>query len=280
MARGCLAIFHFIARPGLQSLLGNMAIISGALSIIGSTMDLSQIIETQRRFATASSIEELTVFCSEETLRLGFHSFVYALRVPTNFANAQVIMLDGYPEGWVKRYFEAAHADADPVIAWCVEHVVPVRWSDLVLEPDSHAERVMHEAAEYGLRDGVTMPIHGPQGELGILSLSLDASPELARPITERALPYVHLLASHLHQAALRLSGLHNTQPSLTTRENECLRWTADGKTSREIAQLLGVSESTVNFHINNAMQKLNVVNRQQGVAKAILQRKIHPKPF
>lgn len=264
----------------LQSLLGNMTIISGTLSIIGSTMDLSQIIETQRRFAAASSIEELTVFCSEETLRLGFHSFVYALRVPTNFANAQVIMLDGYPEGWVKRYFEAAHADADPVIAWCVEHVVPVRWSDLVLEPDSHAERVMYEAAEYGLRDGVTMPIHGPQGELGILSLSLDASPELARPITERALPYVHLLAGHLHQAALRLSGLHDTQPSLTTRENECLRWTADGKTSREIAQLLGVSESTVNFHINNAMQKLNVVNRQQGVAKAILQRKIHPKPF
>ncbi len=244
-------------------------------------MELSQIIETQQCFAAASSIEELTVLCREATQRLGFHNFVYALRVPTNFANARLIMLDGYPEGWVKRYFEAGHSDADPVIAWCLKQVVPIRWSDLVLEPGSHAEQVMREAAEYGLRDGVTMPVHSPQGELGILSLSLDAPPEVAAPITERALPHVHLLATHLHQAVRRISGLEQDNgPQLTSRENECLRWTADGKTSREIAQLLGVSESTVNFHINNAMHKLDVVNRQQGVAKAALRRMIHPKPF
>jgi len=243
-------------------------------------MELSQTIEMQRRFAAVFSIEELTALCSEECRRLGFHSFVYALRVPTSFANAQVIMLDGYPEGWVTRYFEAAHFAADPVMAWCLKNIVPVRWSDLVLEPGSHAEMVMREAAEYGLRDGVTMPVHGAQGELGILSLSLDAPSELARPITERALPHVQLLASHLHQAVSRLSRPIDTQPSLTTRENECLRWTADGKTSREIAQLLGVSERTVNFHISNIMRKLDVVNRQQGVAKAALRRMIQPIPF
>ena len=249
-------------------------------SIIGNTVELIHIIEVQRRFATASSVAELTVLCREASHRLGFHSFVYALRVPTNFTNAQVLMLDGYPEGWVKRYFEAEHFNADPVMAWCTQQIVPIRWSDLVLEPGSHAEQVMREAAEYGLRDGVTMPLHSPQGELGILSLSLDAPAESARPITERALPYVHLLASHLHQAVRRVSGLHDMQPGLTVREDECLRWTADGKTSQEIAQLLGISASTVNFHINNAMQKLDVVNRQQGVAKAALRRMIHPKPF
>lgn len=244
-------------------------------------MELSLVIETQRSFASASSIEELNVCCSKVTQTLGFHSFVYALRVPTNFANAQVIMLDGYPEGWVKRYFEAGHSEADPVITWCLNQVVPIRWSDLELEPGSHAERVMFEAAEYGLRDGVTMPVHSPQGELGILSLSLDALPLVAAPLTERALPYVHLLASHLHQAVRRISGLEqNYDRKLTLRENECLRWTADGKTSSEIAQLLGISESTVNFHLANAMQKLDVVNRQQGVAKATLRRMIHPKPF
>ncbi len=78
-------------------------------------MELLQIIETQRCFAAASSIEELTVLCAKVSRRLGFQSFVYVLRVPTNFTNAQVIMLDGYPDGWVKRYVEAVHFTSTPI---------------------------------------------------------------------------------------------------------------------------------------------------------------------
>ncbi|SSU69308.1 eR transcriptional regulator [Acinetobacter baumannii] len=48
----------------------------------------------------------------------------------------------------------------------------------------------------------------------------------------------------------------------LTNREKEALRWTAEGKTSAEIAQILGVTERTVNFHLSNSMQKLNVNNK------------------
>ncbi|MEQ1602351.1 MAG: LuxR family transcriptional regulator [Methylophilaceae bacterium] len=242
---------------------------------------MALVLEAQRQFARAANMEQLKAFFLEESQRLGFDSFVYALRIPTNFSNAQVIMLDGYPEGWVKRYFEAAYYESDPVMAWCISEILPIRWSDLVLEPGSAAESMMLEAAEYGLRDGVTMPVHSPQGELGILSLSLDAPLERARAIIERALPIVQLLANHLHQAVRRLGGLpQEAYSSLTMRERECLTWVADGKTSNEIAQLLGISENTVNFHLNNAMQKLDVVNRQHAVGKASLQRLIQPKPF
>lgn len=244
-------------------------------------MSFDQVLEIRQRFATACSMDQLKTLFRKESQRLGFDSFIYALRVPTNFSNAQVIMLDGYPDGWVKRYFEAAHYECDPVMAWCGKHIVPIRWSDLVLERGSDAQRMMLEAAEYGLRDGITMPVHSPQGELGILSLSLDAPPDRARTITERALPIVELLANHLHQAVRRLGGLPQTEgPSLTARESECMSWAADGKTSNEIAQLLGISESTVNFHLNNSMQKLDAVSRQHGIGKAALQRSIRPKPF
>ena len=139
----------------------------------------------------------------------------------------------------------------------------------------------MLDAAEYGLRDGVTMPVHSPQGELGILSLSLDAPPERARAITETALPIIQLLATHLHQAVRRLGSLsQEVDANLTMRERECLTWAADGKTSNEIAQLLGISDNTVNFHLNNAMQKLDVVSRQHAIGKASFQRLIQPKPF
>ncbi len=56
----------------------------------------------------------------------------------------------------------------------------------------------------------------------------------------------------------------------LTEREREVLTWVGRGKTSAEIAIILGISERTVNFHCDQAMRRLDVINRIQAVAKAI----------
>lgn len=244
-------------------------------------MELADIQQAQHGFAAAPDLAALTACVRAQGQRLGFDSFVYALRVPTNFSNAQVIMVDGYPEGWVRRYFEQAYFEVDPVMAWCLRSILPLRWSDLVLEPGSSAGRMMREAAAFGLRDGVTMPVHSPRGELGILSFALDAPPDRARAIAGAALPCVQLLASHLHEAVRRLSGVGDeADPGLTARERECLSLAADGKTSWEIARILAVTEKTVNFHLTNATQKLRAVSRQHGIGKAALQGLLHPKPF
>jgi DNA-binding CsgD family transcriptional regulator len=244
-------------------------------------MDPLLILEAQQAFATATDTAQLTAQVREVGQRLGFDRFVYALRLPTNFSDAQIIMLDGYPEGWVERYFKAAYYDVDPVMAWCLRSILPLRWSDLSLEPGSPAAQMMSDAADYGLRDGVTMPVHSPLGELGILSFSLDAPPARAREVTQAALLPVQVLASHVHEAVRRLSGVRqDPAPELTARERECLTWAADGKTSGEIARLLGVTEKTVNFHLTNATHKLNAVSRQHGIGKAALQGLLQPKPF
>lgn len=56
---------------------------------------------------------------------------------------------------------------------------------------------------------------------------------------------------------------------SLTDREIEALTWSAQGKSSTDIAVLMNVSERTVNFHITNAMRKLGVATRIQAAVKA-----------
>jgi DNA-binding NarL/FixJ family response regulator len=56
----------------------------------------------------------------------------------------------------------------------------------------------------------------------------------------------------------------------LTQREKEVLTWVGRGKTSSEIAIILGLSERTVNFHCDQAMRRLDVINRTQAVAKAL----------
>ena len=55
----------------------------------------------------------------------------------------------------------------------------------------------------------------------------------------------------------------------LNDREVETLTWAARGKTSAEIAQILGLSKRTVDFHIDNARAKLGAATRTEAVIKA-----------
>ena len=59
---------------------------------------------------------------------------------------------------------------------------------------------------------------------------------------------------------------------SLTAREQEVLRLLARGLRNKEIAARLQVSERTVNFHLTNIYQKLNVSGRTEALSKALEQ--------
>jgi DNA-binding response OmpR family regulator len=63
----------------------------------------------------------------------------------------------------------------------------------------------------------------------------------------------------------------------LNDREVETLTWVARGKTSAEIAQILGLTKRTVDFHIDNARTKLGAATRTQAVIKAATGRIIYP---
>jgi DNA-binding response OmpR family regulator len=52
----------------------------------------------------------------------------------------------------------------------------------------------------------------------------------------------------------------------LTEREREVVRLLASGKTYKQVAQALGVSQSTIRNHLHNVYQKLEVVDRAQAV--------------
>jgi len=56
----------------------------------------------------------------------------------------------------------------------------------------------------------------------------------------------------------------------LTAREAEVLRWIANGKTNREIAEILGISPRTINKHLEQLFPKLGVENRTAAAAKAL----------
>ncbi|MGO9359914.1 MAG: response regulator transcription factor, partial [Xanthobacteraceae bacterium] len=56
----------------------------------------------------------------------------------------------------------------------------------------------------------------------------------------------------------------------LNDREVQALTWVARGKTSMEIAKILGLTKRTVDFHIDNARNKLGVSTRTEAAIKAV----------
>jgi LuxR family transcriptional regulator of spore coat protein len=62
----------------------------------------------------------------------------------------------------------------------------------------------------------------------------------------------------------------HKAKPLLTNREREVFELLVQDKTTRDIAQLLFISEKTVRNHISNVMQKLNVKGRSQAVVELV----------
>ena len=56
----------------------------------------------------------------------------------------------------------------------------------------------------------------------------------------------------------------------LSPRQREILALVAAGRTSKEIASALGISESTVNWHLANAFERLGASSRAEAVALAM----------
>jgi len=56
----------------------------------------------------------------------------------------------------------------------------------------------------------------------------------------------------------------------LTKREKEVFKLLVTNKTTKEIAEILNISEKTVRNHISNAMQKLGVKGRAQAVVELL----------
>ncbi|KQV68225.1 autoinducer binding domain-containing protein [Rhizobium sp. Root1220] len=109
-------------------------------------------------------------------------------------------------------------------------------------------------------------PAHEPSGNRGAVSFSGDREAFTAEEMRE-----LHYLATHVYDRLAEIRNQDNrVTDTLTDREIDCLNWTAAGKTSVETADILSLSEHTVNHYLNRATKKLDTVNRTQAVAKAL----------
>lgn len=113
---------------------------------------------------------------------------------------------------------------------------------------------------------GIAFPVSVERGRTGIVVFTGD----------DMVLDEVALCETHARCHAV-FSGVASQRalasealPTMSKREIECLRLTANGLTSDDIATALGLSVHTANQYLTNSTHKLNAVNRIHAVAKAL----------
>ena len=81
----------------------------------------------------------------------------------------------------------------------------------------------------------------------------------------------IEQMTAEIHNWMSKTNSPTSLAVTLSTREKEILRWGADGKTSEEIAIILGLSQDAINFHYKTIQNKIGTTNRAQAIAYAII---------
>jgi LuxR family quorum-sensing system transcriptional regulator CciR len=221
------------------------------------------------------SPEELFDLLVTSSAQLGFDRVAYGAlnyreRLRAVDCAPQAVILN-YPEHWQKTYAARMDHHIDPVVLFGSQFRRPFHWRSLLdRELLNKRQRLfLEEANEAGLRDGISMSLPGTGSKIALLSFAASAegadSPQTLRRLA--------VLAHQFHLAFGELSSEAKSNDELimlSSRERDCLHWTALGKSSWDIGEILSISENTVNFHIKNSMRKLSTSSRTVAVIAAI----------
>lgn len=233
------------------------------------TAQLVQLMETQDAGAWSHILFGLA-------RQFGFDQVLFGMVGSRHAQFERAFLRSNYSSAWRERYDAERLAYVDPTVGHCLSSTLPIVWEPAIFDgPEGSA--LYEEACSYGIRTGVTLPVHGPNGEFGVLSFASDAPAgrEFSRCVAQ-VMPALALVRDYAFASAIRFLGGSNPAasgeavPRLTRRELEVLNWVMAGKSSWEISKITNCSEATVNFHLANVRQKFNVNTRQQAVVKAI----------
>jgi DNA-binding CsgD family transcriptional regulator len=203
--------------------------------------------------------------------------FIPAPNCPLNEEN-KLLEFGNYAFAQKQIYENEQSAIVDPCRHIALAQTQIVRWRRVFQTAKGKKERdFIGQLREAGIKDGISLPVHGPCGAIAILCFAsnnfLDINPE-----DEEFLQLVAILSlQRIKQYFAKKSINNGKAPTLTEREIECLGFVLEGKTNWEISVLMGISPRTVQFHIANCQSKLGANNRIQAAVRALIHGIIAP---
>jgi DNA-binding CsgD family transcriptional regulator len=195
-------------------------------------------------------------------------------------------------EAWQQEYIRNNFVVVDPCVSKSRKTNTPFSWRSIKLPSFSGrrkpgAIKTMEAAGDHGFKEGLVIPYHF-RDHLGRGNSSVstffwkDPISKFEFLLSERK-HELHLIMIYWVQRTVDIIAEEHRgkvtiirQPpggsdiTLTDRERDMLAWAARGKTASDTAEILKISDETVETHIRNAMRKLDATNKTHAVAKAI----------
>lgn len=204
--------------------------------------------------------------------------FDYAAYIGINPVDRSVHVYVNYPEAWKTHYEKAGLHRLDPTLLMASRSIAPLDWRRV--RDHANFRSVFDDARSFGIGElGVTIPVRGPYGDVGMISVTRDCDVREWEGLVRRAMSELQSVAVHLHDAAMRSDALGRIlrRPMLSSRETEILQWVAAGKSQQDVADILGIAQRTVEVHLASGRDKLGALNTPQAVARAVSLGLIYP---
>jgi DNA-binding CsgD family transcriptional regulator len=199
---------------------------------------------------------------------VGVDEFMLKMDVVQPNGSMQTRTAGTLPETLLNRLRTREAAGTDPIDCRIRESGLPHDWeiNDICAATEADAYLQLRMC---GVRSGLSIAIRSERvfTRVDFYCKSLGA---FARSPSVRA--NLMLVASYLHEAAkpLHYGETRQEGEALTERELECLRFSASGKTGKEIGMILGISQRTVYFHMKNIATKFNVYSTRHAIGRAV----------
>ncbi len=206
-----------------------------------------------------------------------FGDIEYAYTVVNKKNPSDVLIISSYPDEWVNLYRSNNFQLTDPVILNAFKRSSPFVWDEnITLMSELKFTKIFSLSKKYNIVNGFTFVLHDHMNNLALLSVIIASNKQEdleARMLSERGA--IQMLLIDINEQMYHLAGVDAagrkknaaiSKGIFTPRENEVLYWASMGKTYGEIVGIVGISVSTVKFHMGNIVAKLGVSNARQAI--------------
>ena len=188
------------------------------------------------------------------------------------------LLLADPPANWIFR----PDPERDVVSAAAAHSLSPFLWSDI---PRLVALTPADARAVESAPPGFAVTLHGSPLSAGLAPAGLAQARSFAgccsflmrkgASLPAESFAAAHYVAALAFEAAARVDRVQPPRPRLTPRQRDCMVLAAQGKSDWEIGKLLGISESTVHKHIEDAKRRFGVSTRIQLVVRGLAEAKL-----
>lgn len=229
-----------------------------------------------------STLEELWAGHIEQMSEFGFDRLFYGCtlhRTETSLGDPEdFVLLTNHSQDYIDGFLHSGLYSHAPMLRWALENDGAASWAmigRMMAERGlSKKEQEVHNFnASKGVTAGYTVSFNSvskrTKGTISLCARAGISQEELDAMWAEKGEDI--LLMNNV--AHLKILTLPYSAPNraLTKRQREALQWVGDGKTTQDIALLMGLTTATVEKHLRLARESLAVETTAQAVLKASL---------